>query len=210
LHNSSLGDWQVAFWLGRIFLRGLLEVDIQGDKRRKSFRLRGYDYANEGAYFVTLVTHKRQCIFGNVIEEGVELSKFGEIARHEWLTSAAIRQEIELFEDEIVIMPNHIHGIVWIHSKEHMRATHQSPLQLDAFVLNGPKPKSLGAFVLGYKGAVTRKISKLTDSTLSRVWMRNYHDRIIRNPRELEAIRKYIFENPLKWKLDRYYQSNNS
>jgi REP element-mobilizing transposase RayT len=182
-------------------------VDIEGDKRRKSLRLRGYDYAKEGAYFVTLVTHKRQCIFGNVIEEDVELSKFGEIACHEWLTSTAIRHEIDLFEDEFVIMPNHIHAIVWIHSKEHIGATRQSPLQLDANVYKGPKPKSLGTFVLGYKGAVTRKINKLTNSTIGRVWMRNYHDRIIRNPRELEAIRKYIFDNPLYWKLDRYYQS---
>ena len=81
---------------------------------RRSIRLKGYDYTRQGAYFVTLVAYHRDEIFGEVVNGVVRLSALGQIVREEWLRSIGIRKEIRLNEDEFVVMPNHVHGIVWI------------------------------------------------------------------------------------------------
>jgi len=85
-----------------------------GVGKRSSLRLEGYDYTLAGTYFITIITHKRACLFGEVIGGEVVLSPYGEVVRAKWLASAGIRQEIQLHEDEFVVMPNHVHGIVWI------------------------------------------------------------------------------------------------
>ena len=77
---------------------------------RRSIRLPGYDYSGAGAYFITICTHQRECLLGDVVEGEVRLSEFGNLVRREWLHSAEIRNEIEL--DAFTLMPNHIHGIV--------------------------------------------------------------------------------------------------
>ncbi len=124
-----------------------------------------------------------------------------------------------MFNNEMVIMPNHLHGIVWIvsipndfmlprkSSKVSVGATGRSPLPAGAKVDAGLPSKSLGAFIAGYKSSVTREINKVRGSPGKPVWMRNYRDRIIRNERELKAIRDYIIKNPLKWELDQYYSA---
>ena len=81
---------------------------------RRTTRLPGYDYTLPGAYFVTLCAWNRECLFGEVVGGEVELSPIGRIVQQEWLKSKEIRQEIRLFEDEFVVMPNHLHGIVVI------------------------------------------------------------------------------------------------
>src|SRR3972149_9034849 len=79
---------------------------------RRSIRLSGYDYARAGAYFVTLVSHLRECLFGQVVDGQTRLSTPGEVVANEWLRSARIRGEMEL--DAFVVMPNHVHGIVGV------------------------------------------------------------------------------------------------
>src|SRR5689334_11966933 len=81
---------------------------------RRSTRLKVYDYTQPGAYFVTVCTHQRDEIFGEVIKGEMKLSTLGRIVREEWFRSAEIRKEIRIFEDEFVGMPKHIHGINWI------------------------------------------------------------------------------------------------
>jgi putative transposase len=81
---------------------------------RRSIRLQGYDYTGPGAYFITIVAYQRQEIFGKVVNGEMQLTALGQIARDEWMRSTALRHEIRLNEDEFIIMPNHIHGIVWI------------------------------------------------------------------------------------------------
>jgi REP-associated tyrosine transposase len=81
---------------------------------RRSIRLKGYDYAQPGAYFVTMVTHQRQDLFGDIVDDEMVLSPLGKIVRYEWLRSINIRKEILLHDDEFVVMPNHFHDIVWI------------------------------------------------------------------------------------------------
>ena len=86
---------------------------LDGDKhQRRSIRLRTYDYSRGGAYFVTMVTHERKCLFGDVVNGRTILSVFGEILADEWQRSADIRENMEF--DVFVVMPNHFHGIVHI------------------------------------------------------------------------------------------------
>ena len=82
--------------------------------QRRSMRLKGYDYASPGAYFVTLVAYQREQLFGEVVNGEMKCSALGEIVREEWMRSIGVRKEIQLFEDENVVMPNHVHGIVWL------------------------------------------------------------------------------------------------
>lgn len=81
---------------------------------RRSIRLPDYDYAHLGAYFVTICACQRESLFGAIVNGGMQLSPLGEIIQQEWFRSAQMRREIELHHDEFVIMPNHLHGIVWL------------------------------------------------------------------------------------------------
>ena len=81
---------------------------------RRSIRLKGYDYTLPGAYFITLVTWQRDCLFGTLTDGKMQLSALGKIVQDEWMRSIDIRKEILIHEDEYIIMPNHLHGIVWI------------------------------------------------------------------------------------------------
>src|SRR5208337_5481722 len=79
---------------------------------RRSIRLPGYDYALPGAYFVTLCAFNRRCIFGRVVEDRMYENDCGKLAREQWFESAQIRPEFAL--DAFIVMPNHLHGILWI------------------------------------------------------------------------------------------------
>ena len=81
---------------------------------RRSIRLPGYDYTQPGAYFVTFVAHDRECLFGDVVDGVMRLNAFGEIVRDEWFRTAVVRPYVMLDPDEFVVMPNHVHGIIWI------------------------------------------------------------------------------------------------
>jgi len=184
---------------------------------RRSIRLKGYDYSQPGAYFVTICTHERARLFGRVVDEEMVLNAFGEIVWEEWFRSAEIRTEIELFADEFVVMPNHIHGIVWIVETDvgtHGVGAHGVVGATDVGAhgrapLRRP-PRSLGAFIAGFKSAATKRINALRGTPGVPVWQRNYYEHIIRNPvrangrSPLHAIRRYIADNPLRWHLDRY------
>ncbi len=124
--------------------------------------------------------------------------------KDEWMESSRIRKEIKL--DQFILMPNHIHGIIFITNQNpplrstdanDVGATGRSPLP------RGPKPKSLGSFVAGFKPIVTKRINELRKTPGISVWQRNYYDHIIRNENELHQIREYIVNNPAKWEYDR-------
>jgi len=183
-------------------------------RRRRSIRLKGYDYTQSGGYFVTICTHQQTDLFGAVIDDEMRLNAYGQIAYHEWLKSAEIRQEIEI--DEFVVMPNHLHGIVFINKDVSRRGddlpahrrgewpVHRRGDRPVAPTARGPAPKSLGALMAGYKSAVTKQINQRRGSPGAPVWQRNYYEHIIRNEKSLDAIREYIAQNPRRWALDRY------
>ena len=163
---------------------------------RRSVRLREYDYSRPGMYFITICTQNKECLFGDVVDGEMVLNEHGRIARDEWVRAGGLRAEIEL--GQFVVMPNHLHGIVIIR-RNAVGATGRSPLQ----TRRGPQPKSLGAFVAGFKPAVTRRINKLNDSPGVSVWQRNYYEHVVRDENELARIREYIANNPAKWEFDR-------
>jgi putative transposase len=191
---------------------------------RRSIRLPGYDYAQPGAYFVTVCTAQGECLFGEIVDAGMTESAYGVIARDEWFRSAAIRSEIVLDPDEFVVMPNHIHGIVRIAGD--VGATGGSPLRTaDADACStgrsalrtadcgagvagrpplrtqqpGPPPHSLGAIMAGYKAVVTKRINQNRGTPGMPVWQRNYWEHVIRDEAELQRIREYIQTNPARW-----------
>ena len=173
---------------------------------RRSMRLRGYDYSRNGAYFITICTCQRRRRFGEVVDGKMRLSRAGEIAHDEWRRSAAIRQEVIL--DAWVIMPDHMHGIVII---DHCGGDLRSPamgrppaIRWSPATATGPRPKSIGALVGGFKSATTRRIRMLYNTPGTRVWQRNYHDSIIRSAPSLNRIREYIRANPANWAARRH------
>jgi REP element-mobilizing transposase RayT len=150
---------------------------------RRSIRLQGWNYASPGAYFVTICVHRPETILGEVVGEEVVLSPFGNVAADAWLWLASQYPYIDL--DEWVIMPDHFHGIIVIHEPD-----------------NTPEPvkvKPLGRLVGAFKTVSTKEVNRLRDTPGAPFWQRGYYDRVVRSPQELEAIRKYIQNNPSRW-----------
>ena len=171
---------------------------------RRSIRLQEYDYSRAGAYFVTICTKNRKCLFGDVIGGQMVLNDAGQIVVDEWTKTALIRDEIQL--DEWVVMPNHFHGIVWITHGTARHCRGDRPVAPTA----GPQPRSLGAMIAGFKSAVTKGINELRQTPGAKLWQRNYYEHIVRNENELNRIRQYIINNPENWKSDRNYPRDNA
>jgi len=173
---------------------------------RRSIRLKGYNYSSTGGYFITVVILRRECLFGKEVGGVMQMNALGKIVQEEWFQSIIIRHEIRLFENEFVVMPNHIHGIVWIdmgtvgadavrpnvNMGEKDKGAYHAPLHR--------KPKSLGSFVAGFKSAVTRRAGYELNS--GNIWQRNYFEHILRDPVDYERIAGYILDNPVNWNQD--------
>jgi REP element-mobilizing transposase RayT len=155
---------------------------------RRSIRLEGYDYSQSGAYFVTICAYKRELLFEN------EETK--RILEREWLNTRDLRQNAVI--DEFVVMPNHLHGIIMI--TQGVGAYCNTPLLQNRF--KSPS-KTVGSIIRGFKSTTTRQINLLRETPGNPIWQRNYYDHIIRNEYELNKIREYLQNNPLKWDLDK-------
>jgi REP element-mobilizing transposase RayT len=162
------------------------------EHHRRSIRLKDFDYAGHGAYFITTVTHERRPLFGRVVRNDVELGPLGELVRDEWLRTADLRSYVRL--DQFVIMPNHIHGIVFIEEPN----AHAS-----ASAFGSMQGGSVGAIVRAFKSASTRRIREQLDQPELVVWQRNYFERVVRSESHLNVVRQYVIDNPIKWAIDR-------
>ena len=183
--------------------------DIEKHHRR-SIRMEGYDYSLPGAYFVTLLSHGRACLFGEIEGGIIRQSDIGKLVSDCWLRIPNYFNDIGL--DDYVLMPNHLHGIILIHesvgkgeafaetilSMVDTRSANASPQRP-----KGTRPGSLGSIIQNFKSVSTRMVNKRYFESGNKLWQRNYHERIIRNERELIAIRQYILNNPLNWELDK-------
>lgn len=168
---------------------------------RRSIRLYGYDYSQPGAYFITLCTHNRECLFGNIMDGKMVLNDVGKIAHQCWLEIPIHYPNVQL--DEFIIMPNHIHGILIINDdvvQNIVGVQNIEPLQNKFQKII---PRSIGSIIRGYKIGVTKWFRQNTDIYM--IWQRNYYEHIIRNEIELNKIRKYILNNPINWELDEHY-----
>jgi len=174
---------------------------------RRSIRLKGYDYTQPGAYFVTFCAYQRLHLFGEVVNGEVILNGRGKIARDEWFKTAELRPYVKLYEDEFVIMPNHGHGIIWIVDEVDegrpvgIRRRRIPTDNIEKF--GKPVKGSIPTIVRAYKSAVTYAVNKLENQRGAVLWQKNYYEHIIRNERELNNITQYIRNNPLNWQLDR-------
>ena len=163
---------------------------------RHSIRLPEYDYSQPGAYFITIAAHKKQHLFGEVMNDEMHLNEFGRILQQVWGTLPSRYPEINL--GPFVIMPNHFHGIIEIHG---VGAIHELPLP----VPHDPweRRKMTIPLVVGYFKMNTAKSINLARQTPAQpVWQRNYYEHIIRNEDEYLQISEYILANPVMWAVD--------
>lgn len=150
---------------------------------RKHVRLPEYDYSAPGHYFVTLVTLGREILFAD--------DRFRDVAEASWRWLAKRYQHVEL--DYFVVMPNHLHGIIALEGGapcggSRAAATHDY--------------KPLGQLIGAFKTVSTKEINRIRHTPGAAVWQLNHYERVIRNERELDAIRGYILDNPVKGALD--------
>lgn len=169
---------------------------------RNSIRLQGYDYASEGAYFLTICTYQNHQLFGKIENDIMLLKKFGQLVRDEWEKSTIIRAEIEL--GEYVIMPNHMHAIVFINKTNCTGVRPNAPNDQNTF--SGLKPKTIGSLIAGFKSSVTKKINLLRNSPGKPIWHRNYWEHIIRDDESFDKIVDYINTNPINWRNDQLFK----
>ena len=160
---------------------------------RNSVRLKDYDYGQSGAYFLTIVTQDRTCLFGDIKGSAPQLNDAGQMIRSVWVDMSRHYPGVET--DTFVVMPNHFHGIVMMMDRD-VGATGRSPFP------SGPSKRSLGAFVGGFKSVVTTRINHLRGTPGVPVWQRNYYEHIIRDEESLNRIRQYIADNPARWEFD--------
>ncbi len=166
-------------------------VDIDRYPTRKLMRLPSFDYRTGGAYFVTIVTADRAPLFGAVTDGTMEPSPLGEIAVARWLHMGEARRD-HVTLDAFVLMPNHIHGVLFID-------VGVTPSDRGRR-FSEPQARSLSTIVGGYKGAVSREAS-----VGSSVWQRGFYDHLIRSDNDLARVRRYIAENPAKWDRDEHF-----
>ncbi len=205
--------------------RGLAES--RSLAQRRSIRLKGYDYSLPGAYFVTLVTREHKSLFGEISAGMMHCNRLGEITQAVWQN---LTDFFSIQLDEWIIMPNHLHGIIWITDTQEGEASANENLRKSLSVLADASPLrtpygtqhgSLGAVIQNFKSLSTRKIHQwlgrgeafaggkidsgsatMANASPKQVWQRNYYDRIIRDDKELDRIRLYIIENPRLWAED--------
>ncbi|WP_293732333.1 transposase [uncultured Parabacteroides sp.] len=162
---------------------------------RHSIRLQGYDYSQEGLYFITMCVQNRKCIFGEINNGEMILNDNGKIIEKTWLDLPNHNPHIEL--NIFCIMPNHIHAVIEITA--HVGAG-SKPAQ------NNPFPNhSLSEIVRQFKTFSSRHINQLSCKQGHPVWQRNYYEHIIRNEISYNNIYRYIMNNPQKWEDDKLY-----
>ena len=177
---------------------------------RQSIRLKGYDYSHAGGYFVTICTQDRACILEDPIVKGIITAVWQALST--WFPTIIL--------GEFVVMPNHVHFIVWLTDGDQVRATlavaqdagpGASPVPTMGWVLPQPEKvndsPALSDVVGAFKSLVFKVYLywvKIHDPARKvKFWQYNYYEHIIRNDHELNAIAQYIRDNPINWQLDR-------
>lgn len=172
----------------------MTKYDPQIHKRR-SIRLPHHNYAGTSSYFITICSHQRQCLFGEVEGERTRLNHLGYVAQKCWKNIPEHFPHVTI--DEFVLMPNHLHGILHFCSDTEAKEKRIQP----AFA-QGRQAKTLGSVIASYKAAVAKQIRQTCNSPHLKVWQRNYYEKIVRDQTSLYAFRTYIQQNPLQWYLD--------
>ena len=191
IFNSSVGA----------SLRTAQNNSADAQPRHKPQRLPDFDYSAEGAYFVTICVKDRLPVLGKFVGEEVVLSPSGETVKYTWNSLPVHYDAVEL--DEFIVMPNHVHGIIWILSKSSIERSVGEGLRPSPTVPH--KLHGLPEIIRAFKSFSAREITS-TLKTSGAFWQRGYHEHILRNDEDLFQHRAYIISNPLKWPVDEYYQ----
>ena len=173
------------------------EAEVYG---RRSIRLKGYDYTQVGAYFVTIAVRGRLALLGEVADGALHLSDAGEMAREVWLTMPQRFPFVEM--GAFVVMPDHVHGIVVIRGDGTRAPMKDAPTPDRADTT--PTSPSLGDVVGAYKSLTTAAYIRGVHTAQwppfdRRLWQRNFYERVIRDEYEMNEIRAYIRDNPSRW-----------
>lgn len=166
---------------------------------RRSSRLRSYDYSQAGAYFITICTQNRECLFGSVVGDVMQLNEAGHIVKNVWEALPDHYSCVEL--DSFVVMPNHIHGIILLNTVvARFIAPNDDGAANQGAMNHAP---TLGAIIRAFKARCTHSVNQFRGTKGLSIWQRNYYEHIIRNESSLQEIREYITNNPAQWAIDR-------
>lgn len=183
--------------------------EFEKKHHRESVRLQGFDYGSDGAYFVTICSYKKRLIFSEIRNGEAFLLPIGKMIEEELERTVKLRENATV--TDWVIMPNHIHCVVFVHKDsdgpEHL-ARKGSYLYFPEGYKNkfGPQRENLASIIRGIKSAVTTRAKKCGVPTP--IWQRGFHEHIIRNEPELKRIVRYIQENPVAWEMDDNFPEN--
>lgn len=219
LGGSPLRGWR---WVGRpygyntIYNFIMTKFDPQKHHRR-SIRLQGYDYSQEGAYYVTIVILRRECLLGQVVNKEMTLSPYGEIVQKWWEEIPVHFSNVET--GAFMIMPNHVHGIIYILDgrgtvpvpKDDGVISISENNNMSGVIQGGETPPlqkfngmpTLGQIMAYFKYQSTKEMNKVeTAGAVTKFWQRNYYEHIIRNEQDLQNKTDYIEANPSLWDED--------
>ncbi|BAY35060.1 hypothetical protein NIES2107_69710 (plasmid) [Nostoc carneum NIES-2107] len=178
---------------------------------RRSIRLKGYNYTQPGAYFITICTKARQCLFGNVVNGEMQLNSLGHIVFNCWQTIPEHFHHIEL--DAFVVMPNHLHGILIITENpvgaRQCLALNQH-LDHNTEKFGHPVRGSISTVIGSYKSVVSKSINIIWKTQGQSIWQRNFYEHIGREEKSVDNIREYIANNPQRWDKDPENPRHNS
>jgi REP element-mobilizing transposase RayT len=174
---------------------------IKQKHHRRSIRLKGYDYSQSGAYFITICTQNKKYLFGKIADNEMQLNDAGEIIDKWWLELKNKFNNIEL--DEYVIMPNHFHGIICINT---MQSNNIGDIIQQGEHIGSPLHKMIQWFKTMTTNEYIRGVkSDKFPSFEKSLWQRNYYEHIIRAENELYTISQYIYNNPYNWRTDELF-----
>ncbi|HXF63063.1 MAG TPA: hypothetical protein VNK95_15670 [Caldilineaceae bacterium] len=200
--------------------------------QRRTFRYKGYDYRRPGAYFVTICASKGRSVFGQVQDGVMVRNALGDVAHQCWVALPDHFPYVRL--DVSIIMPNHMHGLLWLYPEpgegsetqgtapgtdmiyhvrtttDHVRTTTDGMEdaergQFGVRRFGAPLAGSLSTIIGSYKAAVTRTAHKAQLISAPPLWHGRFWDRIVRNDAELARIRAYIESNPARWQADQLH-----
>ena len=178
---------------------------------RRSIRLEGYDYAEAGAYFLTICTQNRECLFGEIVDGKIKLNDAGRMVDKWWKELTIKFSWVKT--DEYVVMPNHFHGVIVLENHEivnnvgarFIAPKTRSIVGPDINIAEHPRKgvinyaPTLGQIIRYFKG----KTSFVGRKELPHFqWQRNYYEHVIRTEDELNRLREYIVNNPAQWSFD--------
>lgn len=202
-----------------------------GIHHRRSIRAKGYDYSQDGAYFVTICAQNKQCLFGNIAKGEMELNESGKMVSDHWVSLKNRFPNIEI--DEFVVMPNHFHGIIVICSvgaglvpalpesgifPKSQKGTDWQGGNTEADnakMRAGTRPaptnnNTVGDIIRVFKSLTMGEYIKNVKAGKfppfeKMIWQRNYYEHIIRDDDDLDRIREYIINNPINWEIDELF-----